>query len=489
MKNIKLRIRLKLFLIFILIFPITGEAQWLPDVRLTNNSGSSMNCEIASNGTYSYIVWQDNRDMRTEIYFKRSQDGGQNWESDVRLTNPPSNPTVPHIAASGSNVHIVWTDNRDGNFEIYYKRSTNNGTIWSSDTRLTNNSNVSTNPRIAISGSNVYVIWRDTRDMGYSLYFIKSTDGGVSWGSETRLSTESFALVGNPDIGVSGQNIHLIWPDSHLSNLPEMYYKRSTDGGNSWGANTRLTFDSAVSESPAISVSGAYIYITWYELRDMNNEIYFKRSSDNGNTWGNDTRLTFGPLLSQNPAIVSSGELVHIVWHYGVTNFEIYYSKSNNLGMNWTSPVKISTSNSSATQASIATVFNAVNVVWHDTRNGSTNTEIYLALNPTGNVSSINFLGSEIPGKFELNQNYPNPFNPETKIRFTLPASGKISLKVYNILGKEVNSLADNNLNAGIFEYNFNGSALNSGVYFYKLEFTGYDGKYFSDMKKMMLVK
>ncbi|HRE41853.1 MAG TPA: T9SS type A sorting domain-containing protein [Ignavibacteria bacterium] len=96
---------------------------------------------------------------------------------------------------------------------------------------------------------------------------------------------------------------------------------------------------------------------------------------------------------------------------------------------------------------------------------------------------------STVAESFALSQNYPNPFNPSTKINFSLPSAGKVTLKVYDALGKEVNSLVNNNLNTGTFEYNFNGSALNSGVYFYKLEFFGNDGKYFSDMKKMMLVK
>ena len=88
------------------------------------------------------------------------------------------------------------------------------------------------------------------------------------------------------------------------------------------------------------------------------------------------------------------------------------------------------------------------------------------------------------PEKFELMQNYPNPFNPVTKINFSLPKNGFVSLKIYDILGKEVASIVNNQLAAGIYSYDFNGSALASGMYFYRLESNG-----FTDVKRMMLIK
>lgn len=85
---------------------------------------------------------------------------------------------------------------------------------------------------------------------------------------------------------------------------------------------------------------------------------------------------------------------------------------------------------------------------------------------------------------YALTQNYPNPFNPTTKIAFSLPKQGNVTLKVYNMIGKEVVSLVNGFRNAGNYEVNFDGANLASGVYFYKLEAEG-----FSDVKRMMLVK
>lgn len=93
------------------------------------------------------------------------------------------------------------------------------------------------------------------------------------------------------------------------------------------------------------------------------------------------------------------------------------------------------------------------------------------------------------PIEFNLSQNYPNPFNPSTKITFSLAADSKVSLKVFDVLGQEVVTLVNEQLTAGIHNYDFNASGLNSGIYFYKIEASGISGNDFVDIKKMILVK
>jgi len=85
---------------------------------------------------------------------------------------------------------------------------------------------------------------------------------------------------------------------------------------------------------------------------------------------------------------------------------------------------------------------------------------------------------------FVLNQNYPNPFNPSTKISYSLREGGLVTLKVYDILGKEVASLLNENKPAGNYEIEFNASKLTSGVYIYSIK----AGK-FKQSKKMLLMK
>lgn len=100
------------------------------------------------------------------------------------------------------------------------------------------------------------------------------------------------------------------------------------------------------------------------------------------------------------------------------------------------------------------------------------------------NVVGITPIGTEVPAKFSLSQNYPNPFNPVTDIKFDIAKSSFVKLTVMNILGQEVETLVNEQMTAGSYKYDWNASALPSGIYFYMLEADG-----FVDTKKMMLIK
>jgi len=97
---------------------------------------------------------------------------------------------------------------------------------------------------------------------------------------------------------------------------------------------------------------------------------------------------------------------------------------------------------------------------------------------------SVEPIDGSIPQAYSLGQNYPNPFNPNTTIKFSVPENGEITLKVYNLLGQEVATLMNGELNAGTYEANFDASKLSSGIYFYTLE-----AKNFTSTRKMVLLK
>jgi len=90
----------------------------------------------------------------------------------------------------------------------------------------------------------------------------------------------------------------------------------------------------------------------------------------------------------------------------------------------------------------------------------------------------------EIPLTYALYQNYPNPFNPTTTIKYSIPNTERVTLKIYNILGQEVATLVDEEQKPGVYELKFDAGNLASGVYFYRLKAGG-----FTAVKKMMLVK
>lgn len=101
---------------------------------------------------------------------------------------------------------------------------------------------------------------------------------------------------------------------------------------------------------------------------------------------------------------------------------------------------------------------------------------------------------TETPRTFSLSQNYPNPFNPSTTIRFDLPSAGRVSLKVFDVLGREVTTLVEGEMNGGSFEVPWNGedgqqSPASSGMYLYRLVFTPESGSPIVNIKKMLLLR
>ena len=93
------------------------------------------------------------------------------------------------------------------------------------------------------------------------------------------------------------------------------------------------------------------------------------------------------------------------------------------------------------------------------------------------------------PNRFSLEQNYPNPFNPVTKIDFCLAGDSKVNLKIYDMLGREIQTLANKVMKAGYYNIEFNASTLPSGVYFYQLRVEGDGGDLFNSIKKMTFIK
>lgn len=99
-------------------------------------------------------------------------------------------------------------------------------------------------------------------------------------------------------------------------------------------------------------------------------------------------------------------------------------------------------------------------------------------------VTSVSPVSGILPDKFELSQNYPNPFNPQTNIRFELPEASLVILKVYNSIGEDISTLANEELRAGVYEVDFDASNLPSGMYYYRITAGNY-----TQTKKMVLVK
>ncbi len=106
---------------------------------------------------------------------------------------------------------------------------------------------------------------------------------------------------------------------------------------------------------------------------------------------------------------------------------------------------------------------------------------------PIKNLTGIE--NNNTPLGYKLEQNYPNPFNPKTKIGFQIAKTGFVSLKIFDITGKQVAVLADRDMQAGYYDFDFDGQDLGSGLYIYRIEVSGEDGIKNTESKKMILIK
>lgn len=123
------------------------------------------------------------------------------------------------------------------------------------------------------------------------------------------------------------------------------------------------------------------------------------------------------------------------------------------------------------------------NVYVAGTSRGSNTARDYATIKYSQTIGIQN-IGSEIPESYSLSQNYPNPFNPKTNIGLRIADFGFVSLKVYDITGKEIAVLVNQEMSAGVYNVDFDASNLSSGTYFYSMETAG-----FRDVKKMVIVK
>jgi len=106
-------------------------------------------------------------------------------------------------------------------------------------------------------------------------------------------------------------------------------------------------------------------------------------------------------------------------------------------------------------------------------------------------MTDVEQIRTEMPDKYFLNQNYPNPFNPSTNIKFNIPKTSYVTLKIFNMLGQEVAELVNEEKQPGVYEVNWNASGFASSVYFYKLiaKDIATHSNQFLEVKKLILIK
>jgi len=342
----------------------------------------------------------------------------------------------------------------------------------------------------------------------------KSTNNGLNWTQTSLNNQQVYAVVtigNNIFAGTGGNGVYLStnngtnWTQTSLNNKNVYSLKTlgntivagaaydgvylSTDYGTTWTQTSYIL---------------PYQWV-WCVAVDGNNILSgsngISLSTNYGTNWTN---------LGLNEEVRSIGINGNTVFA-GVTNHALY--KSTNYGADWTwilFNVTASEVHSIATCGDSIFVGLESNGVYYSSNNGISwfprnqgffiNMEIYSLLISKGyiiaghygqiyrrslsEITGIQTISTETPSKYSLSQNYPNPFNPTTNIKFNVAKLSDIKIVVYDVTGREVQTLVNESLQHGTYETMFDGSMLNSGVYFYKFITNG-----FTESKKMLLIK
>lgn len=431
---------------------------------------------ICPDGTLVLAHFQTFSAQSNRTYSNVSTNMGANWTSPIQCfatTNEQlkSAITIDDIQSSSYFGRIYSVSCMALNpYVIIFSKSTDKGTSWDASLNQINSSisgRNSNGPNVTIGeAGQVYVAWASSRNTSpfneLGIGFAKSTNGGANWSVNesiydcngifsSQLSPWSIRVNSYPNLDVDRSGgarngwIYIVTAEKNLAPAgsdPDVIMHRSSDGGNTWSAGIRVNQDalnnSKVQYFPAIEVDDAGgISIVYYDARNTPTsdsvQVYISRSLDGGNTWRDylvssekfyPQPVSLGGTGNQgdNIGIVSSGGKLYPVWmakYPGSTVYQI-----------WSSNIDLST-------------------------------------------IGLNQISSEVPNGFELSQNYPNPFNPQTRIKYSIPKNSNVLIKLYNIQGKEIATLAEGIHTAGTYEINFNindfGSVLSSGIYFYKL--------------------
>ncbi len=358
---------------------------WEPDRRLTRNAaGSETSINFARSVAadergFVHVAWVEQQDGNQEIDYKRSIDGGVSWGPPRRLTVDGSGSNNPSIAAEGEAVHVVFWDTRTGVHQIHYKRSIDGGASWEADRQITASPGGGAHCSVAVAGDGVHVVYVDGRDGSAEVYYVGSEDRGATWRPPQRLS----ALPWNsytPTVAAVGDAVYVAWTDTRdqmqMGHLEEEYFRCSLDGGATWEAEIRLTVDPANSWAPSLAADASDVWIVWFDDRSGDWELYAKRSSDRGATWSADRRLSHAAGASLRPSIAQRGDELHVVfWATRDGNEEVYWLRSTDRGDSWDDPARLTRSDSGSVKPSVAASLSGVHVVWTDGRDG--NAEVY----------------------------------------------------------------------------------------------------------------
>ncbi|MGA1872192.1 MAG: hypothetical protein ACMUHY_00845 [Thermoplasmatota archaeon] len=320
-----------------------------------------------------YITYTTDQMYYPDPYLVHSDDGGITWSTSFRIddvlldgnaSNDRSAQNAPRMAiASNDTVYVVWADERD---KTYFMPQTRHIRIaWSEDgenfsrsVRIDPIKKEQTweagSPDIAINeDGRIFVAWLDQKDSGAynNIWTSYSDDGGVTWSEMLMINDDGLFFRDHEYVRcvMDGNDVYVTWQDRRGEGSQyRPYVSASHDGGETFGANIAVSddleqYNSRQWPSPALDDMGN-LYITWRDKRTGNDEIWFSRSEDKGNTFSTNIRIAIAPEGSEdwypNTAAIGNGK-VGVVFQRSIPlkdttdEGEIFYINSSDGGRTW----------------------------------------------------------------------------------------------------------------------------------------------------------
>ena len=267
--------------------------------NITNNTKDSVYAQIAANDNDVYVVWQESVTGNSygnnyDIYFKKSADNGTTFSKPINLSNNTGFSEHPQIAVSKNGIFIIWADNTDSNnTEIMFTKSVDNGTAFSKPINLSNNLQNSNNQEISAFNENVYIVWQNTdqnnnNNKNSSIMFKGSIDSGNTFNDTIELATDTNDAY--PKVNSFEDYVYIVWNSENNkisqdnNNNNGLFFIKSSDKGNNFENSIRIAHYN-FGESQ-IAVNGNEVFIVWGGLYEKNiNDIYFVKSDDNGTSF------------------------------------------------------------------------------------------------------------------------------------------------------------------------------------------------------------
>src|SRR5574341_1479107 len=212
-------------------------------VNISNSTASISSPYIAASGDSVYLVWES----KEGILFRASTDNGMTFRDVINLSNSYGHAVTPKVAASGTNVYAVWHDLTPGKREVLFRASSDNGSNFGDIVNISENLADSLDPQVAASGSNVYVVWQDQDSYGEKktssgkpdVILRTSTNNGTSFDSPINLSrNDGHSIL--PNIGASGKKVYVIWEDN-TAGKPDLLFKMGKSASAKFGKVVNLS--------------------------------------------------------------------------------------------------------------------------------------------------------------------------------------------------------------------------------------------------------